>query len=116
MALPGGVGECDEGITPTTDPEWAKVEITVRGGDIHVEQNLSYVCCAELAIAAGQDGDVIKLIETNVGEVCRCMCRYPVTARLADLPPGTYTVEVWGVQRLGIHPLELLGRSEVQVP
>jgi hypothetical protein len=80
-----------------------------------VEQNLSYVCCAELEIAAGRSGDVIKLIETNVGEVCRCVCGYPVTARLTNLPTGTYTVEVWGVQHLDIHPLELLGSSQVQI-
>jgi hypothetical protein len=116
ISLSFNVGECDQSITPSTMPEWEKVEITVQDGDIHVEQNLSYDCCAELEIAAGQSGDVIKLIETNVGQVCRCVCGYPVTARLTNLPAGTYTVEVWGVQLLGLHPLELLGSSEVQIP
>lgn len=116
LSLSFSMEECDQSITPNTDPDWAKVEITVQDGDIQVEQNLSYVCCAALEITAGQNGDVIKLIETNVGEVCRCMCGYPVTARLTDLPAGTYTVEVWGVQYLDVHPLELLGSAEVEIP
>jgi hypothetical protein len=116
IELSFSAGECDEAITPTTNPEWAKVEITVQDGVVQVEQNLSYVCCAELEIAVGRSGNAIKLIETNVGEVCRCMCGYPVTARLTGLPAGTYTVEVWGVQYLDVHPLELLGSSQVEIP
>jgi hypothetical protein len=50
-------GSCDESIPPDTLQEWAGVEVSVQDGTIHVEQNLSYVCCAELALAAGRDGD-----------------------------------------------------------
>ena len=114
--LSASVGPCDETIPPDTLSEWAGMESTVQDGAIHVEQNLSYVCCAELALAAGRDGSAIKIIETNVGEVCRCMCGYQLTADLTGMSPGTYTVEVWGVQHFDIHPLELLGRAEVTIP
>lgn len=110
------VGACDQSITPDSAPEWAGVEITVRDGAIHLKQNLSYVCCAEIEVAIGQDGDVIRVIETNVGEVCRCMCGYPITARLSDLPAGEYIVEVWGVEYFDADALELLGSAEVTIP
>jgi len=116
LALSFDVGPCEEPTSPDTLHEWAGVEIIVQGDVIHVEQNLSYVCCAELALSAGRDGEVIKLIETNVGEVCRCVCGYPVIANIDGLDPGTYTVEVWGVQHFDVHPLELLGSAEVTVP
>ncbi len=116
VSLTADVGPCDETIPSDTLGEWAGVEITVQEGAIHVEQNLSYVCCAELALAAGRDGVAIKVVETNVGQVCRCMCGYLVTADLTGLDPGTYTVEVWGVQHFDVHPLELLGSGEVTIP
>jgi hypothetical protein len=116
ISLSLDVVESDQSITPSTMPEWEKVEITIQDDDIHVEQNLFHDCCAELEVAAGQSGDVIKLIETNVGQLCRSACGYMVTARLTNLPADTYTVEVWGVQYLDVHPLELLGSSEVQIP
>lgn len=118
FSLSFNVGPCDASIPADTLQDWAEVEITVQEGAIHIEQNVSYVCCAELALAAGRNGQVIKLVETNVGQVCRCMCGYPVTADvdLTSLDPGTYTVEVWGVQHFDVHPLELLGSAEVAVP
>jgi hypothetical protein len=110
------IGPCDETVPLDALREWAGVEITVQEGSIHVEQHLSYVCCAELALAGGRNGETIKVIETNTGAVCRCMCGRPVMADLAGLDPGAYTVEVWGVQHFDVHPLALLGRVEVTVP
>ena len=114
--LSADIGPCDETIPADTLQEWAGVEVTVQDGAIHIEQNLSYVCCAELALAAGREGTTIKVIETNIGEVCRCMCGYQVAADLTELSPGAYTVEVWGVQHFDVHPLESLGRAEVTIP
>jgi len=115
-SLSFSVGACDQSITPDSAPEWEDIEITLQDGAVHLKQNLSYVCCAEIEVAVGQDGDVIRVIETNVGEVCRCMCGYPITVRLSDLPVGTYAVEVWGVQFFDAHALELLGSAEVAIP
>jgi len=39
-----------------------------------------------------------------------------MTVDLAGLAPGTYTVEIWGVQHLDVHSLELLGSAEVTIP
>ncbi len=94
----------------------AGVEADVLDGTVTLMHRLPYVCCAQFALAAGQDGPVIKIVESNVGQVCRCMCDYVIDAELSGLKPGTYTVEVWGVQHVPVHPLELLGRSEVTIP
>jgi hypothetical protein len=67
-------------------------------------------------LAIGQDGKVIRVIETNVGDVCSCLTGYPITMLVRDLPPGDYTVEVWGVQYYDLHTLELLGQGEVTIP
>ena len=91
------------------------MDVTVQDGSIHIDQHVAYVCCAELALSAGRDADVIRVIETNLDQECRCMCGYPVAATLTGLPSGTYTVEVWGVQHFDVHPLELLGSAEVTI-
>lgn len=110
------VGQCDQSIRVEDLDEWAGVVVTVQDGTIHIEQNLSYVCCAVLAVSAGREGNTIKVIETNVGEMCRCMCGYPLTIDLAGLPDGAYTVEVWGVQYFDASPLELLGSAALTIP
>jgi len=109
-------GPCDESVPPGDLDEWAGVEIAVENGAVHVDQKVSYVCCAELALSAGRDGDVIRVIETNAGKVCRCMCGYPVRAELTGLPAGTYTVEIWGVQHYDLHPLQLLPTAQLTLP
>jgi hypothetical protein len=108
-------GPCDQSMQPDELEGWAGVEFRVQDGLIYMAQRLSYVCCAELALAAGRDGSVLKVVETNVGEICRCMCGYTVEAELNGLLPGTYTVEVWGVQFVPTHTLELLGVGQVTV-
>lgn len=116
VLLSAAVGACDETLAPDALEEWHGAEFEVRDGLIHFTHKVHYVCCAELALAAGRDGSAIKIVETNVGEVCRCMCGYTITAELTGLQPGTYTVEIWGVQHLRVHPLELLGEQTVTVP
>jgi hypothetical protein len=116
LAVEATIGECDESIPPDELDEWADLTVSPLDDGIRIEQNLSYVCCAELAIAAGIDEAVIKVIETNVGEVCRCVCGYPISLDVTGVPPGAYTVEVWGVQHLDTHPLVLLGGGEAVVP
>lgn len=110
------VGECDERITAEEADDWAGVEVSARDDGIDVEQNLYYVCCAYPALAVGRDGDVLKVIESNAGEVCRCWCGYPITATLSGIEAGAYTVEVWGVQYQDEHPLALLGSAETTLP
>jgi hypothetical protein len=116
IAVQATVGDCDESIAPDMLDDWAQVAVSPLDNGIHVEQNLSYVCCAELAIAAGLDESVIKVVETNVGQICRCVCGYPAMLDVTGVPAGAYTVEIWGVQHFDTHPLVLLDSSEVVIP
>jgi hypothetical protein len=110
------IGTSDPAITSSTAQDWAGVEISAREGAIHIKHNLQYSCCAQIEMGVGQDGNVIRVIETNVGDVCSCMVGYPITMLVRGLSPGTYTVEVWGVQYYDVHTLELLGQGEVTIP
>ncbi len=115
LLLSVAVEPCDETMSPEELQQWAGVALQVKDGLVYITHRLSYVCCAELALAAGRDGSVIKIVETNVGEACLCMCGYTLQAELNGLPSGDYTVEVWGVQHVPAHSLELLGRGQVTV-
>jgi len=106
----------DESVSRDEWDGWKGVEVAVRDGTVHFEQNLVYPCRAELALTAGRDGAVVKVMEANIGGVSRRTCLYLVTADLPGLPPGSYTVEVWGVQYFDMYPLEMLGSAEVLVP
>ena len=109
------VGECRQDITADKLKDWAKVEIVAADGVIKVTQNIDYVCCAVVEAQLEVEGQVIKLVETNVGEVCRCMCGYELQAEITGLPAGAYTVEVWGVQYQDVHPLQKLGEAEIKL-
>jgi len=95
------------------------LQADVKDGQLLVTQTIAYVCCADIQVSLGWDGETrtLKLIESNAGEVCRCMCAYPMQAVIGPLPAGTYRLEAWGVQKLDAgHPLDLLHSLEVQVP
>jgi len=112
-ALNYTVGGCEEEMEATRSGNGGEVEITVEDGIIHVQLKLNYVCCAELSLTVEQEGNTLKVIEMNVGEICRCMCEYSIEANIADVASGTYQVQVWGVQYEDVHPLELLGEATI---
>ncbi len=111
------VTPCDQNAgVPATG---GSLQADVQNGQLLITQSIAYVCCADIQVALGWDGETrtIKLIETNTGEVCRCMCSYPMQAAMTSLLSGTYRLEVWGVQKLDAgHPLELLHALEIQIP
>lgn len=113
LALNYSVSGCDEEMEATRSGEWGEVEVTIEDGAVHMEQKLVYVCCAELALTVKQEGNTVKVMETNIGELCRCICEYHVEANIADLAPGTYRMQVWGVQYKDVQPLELLGEAMI---
>ncbi|MGC8875183.1 MAG: hypothetical protein ACP5SI_12160 [Chloroflexia bacterium] len=107
------VGPCEE-QAPAAERQ-NHVEISSRGSELYIEQDVAYVCCARIALHLERAGDLLKVIETNEGEVCRCMCAYHVSARVHGLAPGRYRVQVWGIRYRDVHPLELLGEETVQL-
>jgi len=108
------VSPCQEGIRPDELAAWAKVEAQAEDGVIHLRQNLSYVCCAKVELSLERSGDLLRLVEVNTGQMCRCLCGYRVEARISGLPKGRYTVQVWGVKYEEQEP-KLLGEVAVNL-
>jgi hypothetical protein len=81
--------------TRTTD----RIELWVEGCDIVMtHRDAVYNCCAQVVVYPEWQGTLLRLVEQEEypdSEPCRCLCRIDLGARLADLPPGTYTVQVW---------------------
>ena len=90
------------------------VEIRVEGRDIVMEHlDAAYNCCAQVAVYLEDARPLFKLIEQEEypdGPACRCLCAHNLGARIANVPPGRYRVEVWnGAVN------ELLAKFEVTV-
>lgn len=114
-SLTYSVGGCDEESQSTRATTEGEAKIAGEGDTIHVEHHLTYVCCAELVVTMKQRGDRIRILASNVGEVCRCLCDYEVEADIAGLEPGVYQVEVWGVEYKDLHAPELLGQASIEL-
>jgi hypothetical protein len=115
-SLTYAVGGCAEEADATRASGKGEVHIVGEGHIIHVEQKLVYVCCAELELALDREGNTIVLVERNVGEICRCLCEYDVSADVIGLDPGTYDVQVWGVEYQDMSTPELLAQATVTLP
>ena len=107
------VGGCVEEADAVRAATAGDVLIVGEGGAIHMEHRLTYVCCAELVLTVEQEGNTIRLVESNVGEICRCLCAYDVEADVSGLEPGVYDVQVWGVEYQDVHAPELLGQASI---
>jgi hypothetical protein len=112
-ALEYSVGGCTDESEVSRGGVSGGVEITRGADSIHLEQSLTYVCCAELELTLEREGNTLRVMETNVGEICRCMCEYLIEAEVSGLDPGEYNVEVWGVAYDDLYTPELLGEAQV---
>jgi hypothetical protein len=82
---------------PSRAPE--RIEIWVEGHDIVMaHHNAVYNCCAQMVIYLEGQRPLLKWTEQEEypdSEPCRCLCSYELGARIANLPPGTYVVQLW---------------------
>ena len=92
----------EESFEATYDP--------VTGLVTAVHHNVIYNCCIDdISIEMVIVGTTIQLWETEeLTMPCDCLCPYDVTAEIADLPEGAYTIEfyTWG---------SLVGQAEAVV-
>ncbi len=76
-----------------------QVEIWVEGRDIVMEHSGAiYNCCATMVVDLIDQRPLLQLIERETypqSGPCYCLCPYDLSARIPDLPPDTYQVEVW---------------------
>ena len=60
---------------------------------VHHDATL-YNCCPErFDYAVSQQGNVIRIEETEINPQCACMCCYDLSVDVEDVPPGSYVVE-----------------------
>jgi len=106
-------GACDEkNIADLQD----QVTFSTAANKILIEQQVRYVCCAKIDMVLQQEGSLLKVIETNTGKVCKCICGYHLQAQIENLPPGSYQVQVWGIQFENSQEARLLGEGAVTLP
>ena len=115
----GGCGDQEVGEIKRGASLQSKVEVSVGDSSIKLLHHLRYVCCAEIEVELASveevDGQVlIKLLERNVGEMCRCICSYDVSIKLSGLKPGTYRIQIIGVEFEDM-PTEVLWEGIVKV-
>jgi hypothetical protein len=76
-----------------------QVEIWVEEHDIVMEhREATYNCCATMVIDLIDQRPLLQLIEQETypqSGPCDCLCPYDLSARISNLSPGTYLVEVW---------------------
>jgi hypothetical protein len=106
-------GACED-----TSPANLQDQVTFSNaaGKILIDQQAVYVCCAKIDMVLQQQGSLLKVVETNTGKVCKCICGYHLQAQIENLPPGSYQVQVWGIQFENSQEAKLLGESTVTLP
>jgi hypothetical protein len=76
-----------------------RIELWAEGCDIVMSHHEAlYNCCAQMTVYLEDQPPLFKLTEQEEypdSEPCRCMCPHELGARIANLPPGTYFVQVW---------------------
>ena len=77
--------------------------LTILDSRVRIAHKLTYVCCADIVVELNsseriEDYTVLRILERNIGEVCRCICTYTVLIELSDLRPGRYKIEIYGVE------------------
>ncbi len=94
-----GVDYDDSGCLPGPPDSWCfpdEFEFTVEPSTLHVlHYDAEYNCCRdEIVVYVEVGADWIGLVEDEILTVpCWCMCCFNVESTVADLVPGTYTVE-----------------------
>jgi len=91
-------GKCDQDrFKRSSSSSVSELDYEVVNNSLKVNQQLNYVCCADIKLRKELSGNQIKIFERNEGGVCKCMCTYPVSFKLGGLSPGNYTLQIYGV-------------------
>ena len=69
-------------------------------GRLDVYYVVNYVCCANMTASESVEGNDIKIFLANKGEMCKCICNYPLKFSL-KIPEGIYNLTFYGVEFRG---------------
>ncbi len=80
---------------------------TYRNGHLLIHLNLRYACCAKLSLKERTRKNEILIYIDNAGEMCRCMCSYPIDINMtAD--KGIYVIKIFGVKYRDVQNYSLI--------
>lgn len=68
--------------------------MSLNGAVLHYTHAVNHNCCMKVTATADVQSAQITITEDWQGKVCRCVCFSEITAELAGLSPGAYTVQV----------------------
>ncbi|MBN1483537.1 MAG: BMP family ABC transporter substrate-binding protein [Chloroflexia bacterium] len=74
------------------------ITVYVEGNDVVMSHTGAiYNCCATMVVDFEDQSPLLKLVERETYEdgPCYCLCPFNLSARISDLEPGEYEVEVW---------------------
>ncbi len=89
------VSECEH---VTFESMGKKIDVSIENKTVRIHQDLPYVCCANITVELKEKNNTLQIIENNIGGICKCMCMYYVEAEIANLKPGKYELEIYGVK------------------
>ena len=91
-----GCAQREHGMAPRTPlTEEIKPSIVVENNNIEYSRSLRHLCCRMVLLDRRIEGWTINIYENWSGLGCRCMCNSEISARIENLPEGTYTVNVY---------------------
>ena len=91
-----GCAQREHGIAPRGSLiEEIESTITVEKNRIEYSRTLRHLCCRMVRLYRVFEGWTINIYENWSGLGCRCMCYSEISARIENLPEGTYTVNVY---------------------
>lgn len=99
------VSGCEEDFLRSCTQKHLKDEFHPTDINVEVQKNtvlfshrLAYACCADFQLESQVNENIITIVERNEGNYCRCSCNYSINGTLADLAPGNYELQVYGVK------------------
>ena len=97
LPLVKGCAETDKGMTTKSFGERAEQEpkIEIVGNQIIYSRALNHLCCRKAEIEKETEYSIINIYEVWSGVGCKCMCFSEIEAKLENVPPGRYTVNVY---------------------
>lgn len=111
------VKECsEEKFRSSNTTSVSEIDYQVQGSTLHIDQQLNYVCCADIELRREVTDNTIKIYEKNVGGMCKCLCTYPVSFTVRDLTSGRYNLQIYGISYEDYeHGYSLLNEISFQV-
>ena len=105
-----GCAETDDRMTTRASEGGTEQEpkIEAVGNEVVCSRAMNHLCCRKAEITKETTESAINIYEVWSGIGCRCMCFSEIKAVLKDVPPGTYTVNVYakGTEPLTEAPME----------